>query len=238
MFTKRPLPLNDFLNNLQTFDILLMQGLFKSSLAVETVEGCSWSHAGIVVVAKDLGLAGIDPETRLFWESNVKDVKGGNIQIPPVNDVILGVPKDGPQLTNLSERIWHNINLNYDSNVGARKLTYERTSAMYATLNDVIQQVHMDTFPKSPDGDPGDGELQNFIMGRFKNLPVTDNSFFCSQLVAHTFKALCLITQAYVDNSYAPVDFAEALDVSLFNGASLGREIMLDISTVNPGPSA
>lgn len=236
MFNKRPLPLPDFLANLQTFDIILMQGLFKSSLAVESVEGTNWSHSAIVVVAKDLNLPGIDPTTRLLWESNVLDNKEDSLRFKPVDDVILKKPKDGPQLTKLADRISHNVSANYDSNVGARKLTLTRTKAMFDKLNDVIKATHSASFPVGPDGDSGDGEMLNFIMGRFKNAPVTDNSFFCSQLAAHTLKALGLLTQAYVDNSYAPVDFSAALDVSLLKGATLGPEIMLDTSTVPPYP--
>jgi hypothetical protein len=236
MFNKRPLPFPEFLENLQTLDVILMHGLFASSLSVESVEGCDWSHSAMVIVAKDIGLTGIDPETRLLWESNVLDIPEDAKRINPVLDVILKVPKDGPQLVKLSDRISHNITTNDDSDVGARKLYIERKLDMYATLNQVIQSVHSCHFPVSPDGDPGDGEMNNFIMGRFKNLPVTDNSFFCSQLLAHTFKALKLLTQQYTDNSYAPVDFSEALDVSFFNGAWLGREIMLDIKTVPPFP--
>ena len=236
MFNKRPLPLTDFLANLQTFDIVLMQGLFKSSLAVESVEGTNWSHSAIVVVAKDVHLPGVDPETRLLWESNVLDNKEDSLRLKPVDDVLLKKPKDGPQLTNLSDRISHNISFNYDSNVGARKLSYTRTKAMFDKLNKVIKAVHSASFPVGPDGDSGDGEMLNFIMGRFKNVPVQDGSFFCSQLAAHTYKALGLLTQAYVDNSYAPVDFSAALDVSLLDEATLGPEIMLDISTVPPYP--
>ncbi|MVM35974.1 hypothetical protein GO755_38530 [Spirosoma sp. HMF4905] len=222
MFTKRPLPFSDFLNSLQTFDILLMHGLHASSLAVETVEGANWSHSAIVVVAGDLNLPGIHPETRLLWESNTQD---------PIDDVILNVSKQGPQLTRLYDRIVYNTSVKYDSDVAARKLYLPQpiTQHQIAILEAVIKETHSANFPQ--EGGPGMEEMMNFIIGRFKNLPVTDNTFFCSQLVAHTYKALGLLTQAYVDNSYAPLDFSEKLDVSLLTGW-LGREIMLDTKTI------
>jgi hypothetical protein len=39
-----------------------------------------------------------------------------------------------------------------------------------------------------------------------------------------------------VSNSYAPADFTEDVDVSLLKGAWLGREIYLDVSTIDPAP--
>ena len=222
MLEKRPLPFNDFVSSLQTFDIVLMHGLFRSSLTVEAIEGCNWSHAAIVVIAGDLNLPGIDPDTRLLWESNLHE---------KVKDVILNVTKDGPQLTRLADRVSYNFSVKYDSDVAARKLFLNRQPEMFAILKKVIENVHHYGFPTFPD--PGDGEMTDFVMGRFKNLPVGKKTFFCSQLTAHTFKALGLITQQYVDNSYAPVDFSESLDVSLLDGW-LGREIWLDTDTIPP----
>jgi len=55
-------------------------------------------------------------------------------------------------------------------------------------------------------------------------------------LVAHTYMALGLLSQYYVSNSYVPADFTEEVDVSLLKGAWLGREIMLDVTTLAPAP--
>lgn len=87
MFIKRPLPFPDFMASVQTFDIILMHGLFPSSFATETIEGSNWSHSTLVVLAGDLNIAGLDPATPLLWESNVDSA---------VVDVLLGVPKQGP----------------------------------------------------------------------------------------------------------------------------------------------
>lgn len=226
MFNKRPLPLTDFLASVQTFDIILMHGLFPSSFATETIQGSNWSHSAIVVLAGDLNIAGLDPATPLLWESNVDSA---------VVDILSGAPKQGPQLTLLYDRIVYNYSVKYDSDVATRKIHLPQpiTTVQLGILNDVMQAVHSATFP----GTPTDGkeEMLNFMTGRFMNEPVTDNTFFCSQLVAHTFKALGLLTQYYVDNSYAPVDFSEALDVSLLSGW-LGREMWLDTNTIPAWP--
>ncbi len=234
MFAKRPLPLTDFMATLQTFDIVLMHGLFPSSLAIESIQGADWSHAAIVVVAGDLNLKlpNVPPTTRLLWESNINDT---------VVDVISNAPKDGPMLTRLSDRLSYNLSVKYDSDVAARNLHLTRTPAMFGLLKTVMADARKGHFPGTPgtgpNSDNGMGEMMNFMMGRLKNQPVTDNTYFCSQLVAHTYKALGLLTQAYVDNSYAPVDFADALDVSLLAGW-LGRERLLDLTTVPPYTAA
>lgn len=222
MFAKRPLPFADFISSLQTFDILLMHGLFPSSFAIESVEGSNWSHSAIVVLAGDLNIPGIDPTTRLLWESNIQDL---------VEDVLLREPKQGPQLTRLYDRIVYNYSVKYDSDVAARKLHLPQpvTTQQLAVLAEVIQETHSATFPGTPTD--GTGEMMNFVAGRLKNEPVNDNTYFCSQLVAHTFKKLGLLTQQYVDNSYAPVDFSEGLDVSLLSGW-LGKEMVLDTTTI------
>jgi hypothetical protein len=100
---------------------------------------------------------------------------------------------------------------------------------MIETLNQVMKDTH-------PCGLPiVNGqylELPYFLMGRFQGQASPPGTFFCSQLLAHTYMALGLLTQQYPDNSYVPADFTESVDVSLLNGAWLGREIYLDTKTI------
>jgi len=236
MLNKQQLPLSDFLNNLQTFDVVLMHGIFPLSLMSEEIEGSPYSHVGVVAVAGDLISAGlplknIDPETRLFWESNVTTEL---TIVAPKNfplDVLLNTGKNGPQLTKLVDRMTFDVVNQYDTIFAGRRLTLNRTPAMFETFVSLILKVHGDLFPVAPDGTYLDGA--NFQLGRFQNKPVTDNTFFCSQLAARTYMDLGLLTQQYVDNSYCPADFAEAPDVSFLNGAWLGKETFLDPSTLS-----
>lgn len=220
MLSKQSLPLNDFLSNLQTFDLVLMKGLLTTSMEAQALTSSQWSHIGMVVVAGDLDLKGIDPTARLYWEANTADT---------AVDLISNTLKEGPQLVYLSDRIVHNFWKKFDGAYAARKLMFERTPGMIDALKSVIQATHPAGLPLQ-NGQPL--ELPYFIMGRFESQQSPAGTFFCSQLVAHTYMALGLLTQYSVDNSYVPADFTEDLDVSLLNGAWLGREIILDVQTI------
>lgn len=222
MLSRQPLPLNDFLSNLQSFDIVLMKGLLVTSKEAQSITNSIWAHSGMVVVAGDLNLPGIDPTARLYWEANTADT---------ATDLLSNTLKEGPQLVYLQDRIVHNYWVKYDGAFCARKLFYPRQASMIATLNQVMQATH-------PCGLPVVNgqylELPYFLMGRFQNQPSPAGTFFCSQLVAHTYMALGLLTRQHPDNSYVPADFTEDVDVSLLNGAYLGREIYLDTQTIPP----
>ncbi len=225
MLNRQPLPLTDFLSNLESFDIVLMKGLLVTSMEAQSLTNSQWSHVGMVVVAGDLNLPGIDPAARLYWEANTADT---------ATDLMSNTLKEGPQLVYLQDRIVHNYWVQYDGAYCARKLNFPRNPTMIDTLNGVMQQTH-------PDGLPIAGgqllELPYFLMGRFQNQASPAGTFFCSQLIAHTYMALGLLTNQYPDNSYVPADFTEAVDLSLLKGASLGREIYLDTSTIPAKPA-
>ncbi len=185
MLLKRPLPLTDFLANLQTFDIILMQGILSTSQEAEALTSSNWSHVGMVVVAGDLSVPGIDPKTRLLWEANTPD---------NVCDVLLKTPKLGPQLTKATDRITNNFNVKFDGTFGARKLMIKRTPKMITRLNTVIRTAHPATLPAGPTGNNSEGLLMSFLAGRFGNNVAFPGTYFCSQLVAHTYMQLGLMT--------------------------------------------
>jgi|694.fasta_scaffold141778_2 hypothetical protein len=225
MLKRQPLPLVDFLSNLETFDLVIMQGLLVTSKEAQTITNSNWSHVGMVVVAKDLQIQGIDPETRLYWEANTADT---------ATDLLSNTIKAGPQLVSLQDRIQHNFWIKYDGAYMARKLMINRTPEMLNQLKSVIDIAKNGTLPYS--GNDQTAELSNFLQGRFYNLASTAGQYACSQLVAFTYMQLGLLTTHYVSNSYAPADFTEDVDVSLLKGAWLGREIYLDVSTIAPAP--
>src|SRR5688572_1829181 len=188
MLSRQKLPLTDFLSNLQSFDVVLMKGLLVTSKEAQSITNSKWAHSGMVVVAGDLNLPGIDPAARLYWEANTADT---------ATDLISNTLKEGPQLVYLEERIVHNYWVQYDGAFCARKLIYPRQASMIETLHKVMLDTHSAVLPIK------DGqylELPYFLQGRFENKPSPSGTFFCSQLLAYTYMALGLLTQQYPDN--------------------------------------
>jgi hypothetical protein len=226
MLSRQPLPLPEFLSNLETFDLVVMKGLLVTSQEAQAITNSNWSHVGMVVVAGDLQIPGVDPTARLYWEANTADT---------ATDLLSNTIKAGPQLVLLQDRIQHNFWVKYDGAYMARKLMLPRTPDMISTLKSVIDVAKNGTLPYS--GNDQTAELTNFLAGRFYNMASTPNQYACSQLIAYTYMSLGLLSQHYVSNSYAPADFTEEVDVSLFKGAWLGREIYLDTNTIAPAPA-
>lgn len=225
MLTRLPLSLTDFQANLQTFDLVVMKGLLITSQEAQAITNSNWSHVGMVVVAGDIGLPGIDPAARLYWEANTADT---------ATDLLSNTIKAGPQLVYLADRIQHNFWVKYDGAYMARKQMIPRTPDMIATLKTVINDCKNGTLPYT--GNDQTAELTNFLEGRFYNIASAAGQFSCSQLVAYTYMALGWLSQHYVSNAYSPADFTEEVDVSLMQGAWLGREIYLDTTTIAPAP--
>jgi hypothetical protein len=226
-------PWQQFLGDLKTGDIILMHGLFDSSIFIETVFHSEWSHAAVIAIAGDIGVASVPPETVLLWESNIMDGSKGNPNGYTVTDVVLGIQKDGPILDRFTERLTNNAALGYDGAVAKRHLSPGLSAAQIEAFARSIGPVHNQTFPAIPFG-----ELEGYLKGKFSDDPVTDGTFFCSQLAAHTYKAMGLLPPDPVDNAYAPANFAQApLHADpLLGGFTLGPEIRLLLSSIPPYP--
>ncbi len=223
---------DDFFDDLETGDVILMQGLFESSIFIERFTECHWSHAAIAVRSDDVGIETVPPGTVLLWESNIMHGPKDNPKHLEVTDVVLDKPKNGPILDRLAERISVNYALRSDGDVAKRKLDFKRNKKALKALKSVIEAIHHDDFPSIPWG-----EMGHFMEARLLNAPVTDDTYFCSQLVAHTFKAWGLLGNKRVDNWYAPANFAQgSWDTKLRKGAKLGKEIRLDTATI-PAPA-
>lgn len=227
LFKTRKVSYQDFVGDVKTGDIVLMEGTLTSSRIIEYFEGCPWSHSAMLVWEQDIpNVFKEPPESNrlLLWESNVTSEE---TTPPPVLDLISGKQKSGPQLVELQKRISHNYTLKDDSSFAIRHLYLDRDPDIYSRLEQVIQETHSATFPT-----PSSQEFKNFIMGRIEGKQATDGSFFCSQLLSYTFMKLGVISSLYPDNSYAPGDFSEKIDISLLKRGWFGKEITLDTKTI------
>jgi hypothetical protein len=200
-------------NDLQTGDLLLMHGIHISSNCIELLEGCCWSHVGIIVLAEDIGLdVGID--NILFWESDTAT---------PVIDVIKGVPKSGPMLVRLSERLKYNFTHGEDSKCAIRHLYTDRDAQLKDKFKKLIPKIHDADFPDTVH------EFLNPTLGRVAHKKTSLDTMFCSELAAYTYLNLGLLSDNNPVNSYMPIDFSEELSVGLLKRAFLGGEINLTV---------
>lgn len=178
-------------NNLKTGDFMLFHGVAQVSHLIEIVEWSYWSHIGMVVIPRDIGLTGDEP---LIWESTSS---GDGIV-----DVLIGKPKDnGVMLIPLSQRIQVDVTQGYDTHFQVKYLNRELTSLEKNQLKDFIQKAKDWGFPADQD------MLKYYLEGKHQNIPAPDGKVFCSQLAAETMMAMGFISTKYVANGYSPSDF-------------------------------
>ena len=120
----REILLNEVSTSLKTGDLILFHGIETSSKLIELIEWSYWSHIGMVVLPKDIGLEGTEP---LLWESTSSS--------DGLNDVILGVPKnDGPMLVSLAGRLTIDSTERFDTHFKVKYLSQSLQNAELTAL--------------------------------------------------------------------------------------------------------
>lgn len=190
-----------------------MKGRYASSHVIEAFEGSDYSHAAIIVLAKDLGIK--NSEDVLLWESNVQT---------EIEDVMLNKPKSGPQLLNFHQKVLYDFENKLDCKVAIRHLYTDSYEPIINGIKLAIKEVHSAVFPNLYH------ECHDPLEGRFKNIQTPSDTIFCSELVAITYIKMGLLSTVNPTNSYFPVDFSEQLDVGLLKRAWLGKEIVLEVN--------
>lgn len=114
---------------------------------------------------------------------------------------------------------WQDVVADYDGRVAKRQFNFGEKKPKW---QDVVKYVQGNL------GKPYETNLESLIMAiRGDNKENDVSSVFCSEMVAD-----CLITLGYLDSeklssNYVPGDFSSKRILSLINGASLGKEIMV-----------
>lgn len=195
---------NQIADRLETGDLLFCHGIVRSSLLVEKLEDCEWSHVAMVVRTDD--------GDNLLWESTTAD------NLP---DVRLHVKKTGPQLVRLSDRIETDVSNDTDTAFAIRKLVVERTPALTGTLNAFIAEVHDAVFPS-------EARMYLEVLEGKVGIRSSFADFFCSKLVAASYMRMGLLSPDRPANDYEPKDFAaQPGTVPFMNGARWGEEWLL-----------
>jgi len=187
----REIEYSEVKKSLKTGDLVLFHGVETVSKLIELVEWSFWSHVGMVILPKDIGLEGNDP---LFWEATASG--------DGINDVLLGKPKEnGPMLVPLSQRIQVDLDKQYDTHFKVMYLGRALSDDEKKALKEFVYMAHEWGFPTSTE------LLKYYMEGRQANIASPENKVFCSQLVADTYMRMGFLSEKYVSNGYCPDDF-------------------------------
>lgn len=194
----------DVRRELKTGDIVLMGGTSIFSRAIRMLTGSMWSHVGMVMKIDE-------PDILLLWESTTN----GHDE-----DVQTGEIKRGVQLVPLSKRV-----RDHTGNLGFRSLNRRLTSAEMAKLNKFRHSVK----DKGYDFDGLELLRAALDSGLFWENREDLSAYFCSELIADTYREIGFLDGGKPANEYTPDDFSSKASppLSLLNGVWLGNEIIV-----------
>lgn len=194
-------------SDLTTGDIILWSGLGTFSRLIKLMTHSRWSHVAMVIKSEDL-------DDVFIWEADLTGVSLGNFDN--------NFPK--PSLSLLSNFMSGGV-FSRREMVAVRRLEVQRTPEMLAKLGD---------FRKNMVGKPYEQnkiELLKGMLGELWPTGATDtdySAFFCSELIAATYKAMGLLPAEIPADRYAPKDFSvDGSGLGLLLGAKLGDELLV-----------
>jgi hypothetical protein len=211
----RPIaPWRDAIADLQTGDLIFFRGRGFLSRVIQWATGGVWSHVAMVVEPGDLG-SDTKETGLLLWEST--DVEGHDID-PNVED-----PKGGPMLVRLEERIEHYVEHSDTVLFSVRYLHVNRSKKLRQKMVDFIQDpvVRNSKYPQISH------LLWYYFRDRFLLQSRLDQEFFCSELVAATYREGGLLPSHPPPTSYCPRDFSETGFIPRLLRSELGEELYM-----------
>ena len=196
---------DDLEPRLATGDILIFHGSSGISLQIEQKTQSYFSHAAMVIRP--------DPsKPPLVWQTGPG---------PIVVDEMTHSSHGGAQISVLRDAIAYMSNPAYGDTGYVRQMQFSRgpefeTVAMWAVAG-------LDGTPFSTMSDM----LKDFNEGQ-RHIAVSDQTFFCSELAAHTFMLMGLLPFDPPANGYSPGDFSpERGNLPWLRGATLGPLMQL-----------
>jgi hypothetical protein len=197
--------------DLKTGDIFLFHGDSKIEEVIQIGDKTEWSHVGMIVLAEDIGLE--SDENVLFWESSSESYY----------DYDQKIEKSGPHLIKLQDLLSALHNLSDKRYFSVRSLETARTPEFFNQLRSLMSEneIHNATFPKYED------MIKNYIEGHFLNKEESDGTYFCSQLIAETYKRMGILTSIEPSNAYAPKSFSSQENLGYLKRSVLNRELVI-----------
>lgn len=203
--TEAPVGYDDIESSLASGDVLIFHGASGVSLTIEQKTHSPFSHAAMVIRP--------DPTKPPFiWQAGPDAI---------VKDSFTRTMHGGAQLADLREALIYMGNPAYGDTGYLRQLQFERGPAFETVATWAIAGLDGTPFPALQD------MLAEFKAGQ-KHVAATDRTFFCSELVAHTFMLMGLLPFDPPPNAYAPGHFsAEHGALPWLRGAALGPQRVL-----------
>jgi len=197
---------DDSFTLLNTGDIVLFAGTDMISSLIAHCTGSKWTHVGMVVRPSQTH------HEVLLWESlydsKLRDVQTGKIAY-------------GVTMVPLSKRL-----KGIEKQVAIRLLRWKRTATHLRDLAALRKELR---------GRPYEQKLFQLVKAAYHDYLGANeedlSSLFCSELVAAAYKRMGLLDSgpdSEPSNDYVPGSFAEAFNLPLRDGASLGPELSLD----------
>lgn len=199
---------SDIRNQLKTGDIILFSGKGGLSEGIKFFTVSNWSHVGMVYKIDDP----LDPKGSVFcWESTT---------LSEIEDADTGKLTKGVQRVEFSERLEKAFAKGYEINV--RPLSEALNDEMIRALNKFRHEVSGRPYEKNKIE-----LLKSAYDGIFGDNEEDLSSLFCSELVAESYQAMGLLTEAVPSNEYTPKDFSTEKHLDLELGYSLKNEIAI-----------
>ena len=211
---------DDIEASLATGDVLIFHGSSGESVTIEQKTHLPFSHSAMVIRPGR-------NRPPLIWQA---------APISLTKDTFTKTLHGGAQISLLRDNLIFVTNPKYGDTPYLRRLKFARTPEFETVAAWAIAGLDGTPFPKLTK------LLKQFRAGT-RHRATTDRTFFCSELVAHTFMMMGLLPFDPPPNSYAPgyfsSEFAEhrgrrgmragphATDLPWLRGASLGREMLL-----------
>lgn len=196
---------DDIEPHLATGDMLIFHGSSGISLEIEQKTQSYYSHAAMVIRPD----ASKPP---FIWQTGP-----GPIVIDSMTHAFHG----GAQISLLREAMIYMSNPAYGDSSYVRQLEFGRCAEFETVAQWAIAGLDGTPFSTMQD------MLKNFEEGQ-RHVAVSDQTFFCSELAAHTFMLMGLLPFDPPANSYAPGTFSpEYGNLPFLRGATLGPLLQL-----------
>ena len=224
------IPYESIQNDLRTGDLFLARGQRWLSLVIRVLTLSPWTHCGMIVLPRDLGLEDrLESDEPHLWESmnsSTVPCKLTRKNLGPESERRLG-----PMLVPLRSRIAKSVSFGHYDRFAVRHLRRELDPDLRARLRTVVCDPYF-----AQCSFPGYAEMFREAYGERwfgRNEAGPFDRLYCSHLLALTFQRMGLIPDLPYPESYIAADFSSEGCLPLLRRVEYGREIFVTVKGVD-----